>query len=114
MAKTMRIAFPRGGTVPAGMVSEEEKQVSAHEPVNVPLEYGRQLVDDRFAYEATDTERAAPGKRRGADQKADLAVLQKAVDDARATLAAATELDARSAAQATLDEAERNLAAVGA
>jgi hypothetical protein len=107
MAKTMRIAFPRGGTLPADIAGGKEKKVPPHEPVTVPHDYGMHLVSDRFAYEAIG--RAAKPQKTSAGEP-NIRDLEKAVADARAALDAATDLDAKGAAQAMLEEAERKLA----
>lgn len=51
MAKTMKIAFPNGGIVPASVLkADADKRLGPHEPVSVPEAYGQSLVADRFAY----------------------------------------------------------------
>lgn len=50
--ETMWIAFQNGGILPATITGDKDKEVSAHEPVSVPADYGKHLVHDRFAYEA--------------------------------------------------------------
>lgn len=55
-AAVMTIAFPNGGILPTEITGGAERAVPAHEPVEVPLAYGQQLVGDRFAYIPDKTE----------------------------------------------------------
>ncbi|CUX40508.1 conserved hypothetical protein [Agrobacterium deltaense Zutra 3/1] len=123
--KTMSIAFPRGGIIPAAVLSlKEDKVCSPHEPVKVPIEYGQHLVDDRFAVavtgkssdsdEKSETD-AAVKKKAEADAAAkkkleDIAAAEKKVENAKAALTAAgTDTVALDAAQVDLDAAEAEL-----
>ncbi|MFN4098155.1 MAG: hypothetical protein ACK4GT_00125 [Pararhodobacter sp.] len=105
----MRIAFPRGGRIPAGIAGKEEKKCGPHEPVTVPAEYGRHVVEDRFAYEVKGRSSAkAATETRGA---AEIARLEKAVRDADEALANAEGDEAKALAEAALKDAQAELAA---
>jgi len=106
--KTMRIAFPFGGILPAEITGGKEKTVPPHEPVSVPVAYGRQLTDDRFAYDAEKMKPAAQKKVEA--PLPEFTDLEKSVEDARTALEAAQDLESQGKAQAALDEAERALA----
>lgn len=98
--KTMSIAFPRGGLLPAALMKKKtDVAVPPHEPVDVPFEYGKQLVDDKFAYDASELAAA----------NAKLADAQAAVDAATAKLAAADDAS-KAAAEAELTAAQEALA----
>lgn len=90
---TMYIAFPFGGILPAEVTGAQERKVTPHEPVKVPRTYGRQIVDDRFAYE---TDPPAPAKKKDAGGK----------EPAAAPEARLAEL--RRAAEAATDQAEKD------
>ncbi|CVI59519.1 hypothetical protein CFBP4996_18145 [Agrobacterium leguminum] len=123
--KTMTIAFPRGGIIPAAVLSiKEDKVCSPHEPVKVPTDYGQHLIDDRFAVAVTsrtsDSEEkaemdAAAKKKAEADAAAkkkaeDIAAAEKKVESAKAALTAAgTDTVALDAAQVDLKAAEAEL-----
>lgn len=125
--KTMTIAFPRGGIIPAAVLSiKEDKVCSPHEPVKVPTDYGQHLIDDRFAVAVTsrtsDSEEkpemdAASKKKAEADATAaakkkaeDIAAAEKKVEGAKAALTAAgTDTVALDAAQVDLRAAEAEL-----
>lgn len=82
---TMYIAFPFGGILPADVTGTQERKVLPHEPVKVPRTYGRQLVDDRFAYEAdppAPAKKNAGGKGQAVALEARLAELRKAAEAA--------------------------------
>lgn len=80
--KTMKIAFPNGGIIPAAELRPvkkgvEDLRVSANEPVVVSGTYGQQLVDDKFAFEcsgrkveASDPDDADAKAKEDADAKA--------------------------------------------
>lgn len=52
MVKTIWIAFPHGGRIPASVIdAKKDLRVPALKPVEVPAIYGRQLIDDHFAVE---------------------------------------------------------------
>lgn len=85
--ETMWIAFPNGGILPAAITGDKEREVDAHTPVRVPVDYGKHLVHDRFAYEAPPKAKAA--KAAGGDSsearmrlEATLASLRKKVEEA--------------------------------
>lgn len=49
--KTMWIAMANGGLLAAAAMGlSEDKAVDPHAPVEVPEEYGRHLIHDKFAY----------------------------------------------------------------
>ncbi len=123
--KTITIAFPRGGIIPAAVLSiKEDKVCSPHEPVKVPTDYGQHLIDDRFAVAVTSrtsdseekaemdaaakkkAEEAAAAKKRAED----IAAAEKKVESAKAALTAAgTDTVALDAAQVDLRAAEAEL-----
>ncbi|CUX63279.1 hypothetical protein [Agrobacterium genomosp. 13] len=123
--KTITIAFPRGGIIPAAVLSlKEDKVCSPHEPVKVPTDYGQHLIDDRFAVAITsrtsDSEEkaeadAAAKKKAEAGEAAkkkaeDIAAAEKKVESAKAALTAAgTDTVALDAAQVDLKAAEAEL-----
>lgn len=113
--KTIFIAFARGGILPAAIIDEKKDlKVPAHTPVPVPAEYGQHLINDKFAYDASEMA-AANAERRRAEYKAisdKIAVAQKAVDDAKIKVDAATDDAAKADAQAELTKAEEALAAL--
>lgn len=68
--ETMWIAFPNGGILPATITGGKDRDVDAHEPVRVPADYGKHLVHDRFAYEATPKGKATkPSSSDSADAR---------------------------------------------
>lgn len=105
----MRIAFPRGGRIPAGIAGKEEKKCGPHEPVTVPAEYGRHVVEDRFAYEVKGRLSAKTAIETGG--AAEIARLEKVAKDANEALARAEGDEAKAAAEAALKDAEASLAA---
>ncbi len=115
--KTIFIAFAHGGILPAAVIGKKKDfSVPANTPVLVPADYGQHLIDDRFAYDATEMAEAIMEAEQAADQKKaiDLAAAGKVVEDAKAKLAAATDDAAKADAQAELTKAEEALAALKA
>ncbi|CAI2936151.1 hypothetical protein [Aminobacter niigataensis] len=110
MSKTMFIAYRHGGIVPASVTGKPDQKVAAHEAVEVPVTYGRSLVDDRFAYEVEPEKKKNKAKPAGAkDGDRALSDLEAAVDAAKAKLAGA-DLVGKEAAEAELASAEKALA----
>lgn len=110
MSKTMFIAYRHGGIVPASVAGKPDQKVAAHEAVEVPVAYGRSLVDDRFAYEVEPRKKkhkAKPADTKDGDKV--LSDLEAAVDAAKAKLANADLVD-QEAAAAELASAEKALA----
>ncbi len=89
MSKTMFIAYRHGGIVPASVTGKPDQKVAAHEAVEVPVTYGRSLVDDRFAYEVEPEKKlkAKPAGTKDGDKA--LPNLGAAMDAAKAKLAGA-------------------------
>lgn len=91
--KTIKIAFERGGIVPASVLKDKtDVRVAPHEPIPVPIEYGAQLITDRHAYdyEARKAEEKAAAdaeKRRAASAKQD-AELGDRIQELKAALKA--------------------------
>ncbi len=120
--KLMTIALHMGGLLAASaMKTEKDVRVAPHELVDVPEAYGRTLVDNKFAYKAekpkAETAKTeAPKSSKPADGKADaIAAAEKAVDEARATLAeAGDDLVAKAAAEDAVKAAEDALAVLTA
>jgi hypothetical protein len=106
---TMFIAFPNGGILPAGIAGPGERKIGPHEPVRVPNAYGEHLLADRFAYEAEAPKKAARKPEDGG-KPADLFALEDAVKAAEAAVAAASDDDAKTAAEAELAAANLALA----
>lgn len=76
MAKktTMWIAMANGGLLAAAAMGlSEDKAVDPHAPVEVPEEYGRHLIHDKFAYlaepPAEQLKKPASGDKGGKGQK---------------------------------------------
>ncbi|NTI27662.1 hypothetical protein [Rhizobium rhizogenes] len=116
-SKTMAIAFARGGILPASvMKTKKDVAVAPHDPVDVPIEYGQQLVTDKFAYDAAEAAAEAKAAATAATKAKAAAIdaAQKAVDEAKVKLAAATDDAAKAAAEVELKAAEDVLAAVKA
>jgi len=106
---TMKIQFPRGGTIPKEVLkSDKDKKCDPGEVVTVPKAYGEHVVTDRFAEKVTASTKASNAE---ADKKkADLEKLVTAVVDAEEALAKAATDEAKADAQAALDAAEKALA----
>lgn len=105
---TMKIQFPRGGTIPKEVLkADKDKKCAPGEAVSVPKAYGEHVVSDRFADEVKTSTK---GGNAAADKKAELAKLGTAVRDAKAALAKAATDEAKADAQAGLDVAEKALA----
>lgn len=106
---TMKIQFPRGGTIPKEVLkSNKDKKCDPGEVVTVPKTYGDHLVSDRFAVEAKASTKG--GKAEADKKKAELAKLEAAVSDAKVALEKADTDEAKATAQAALDAAEKALA----
>ncbi|KQV27596.1 hypothetical protein ASC97_04255 [Rhizobium sp. Root1203] len=99
-SKTITIVFPQGGIIPASVLGEPaDVDVPAQKPVKVPFRYGRHLIDDRFAVEATATvdgegstpssEKKTAAKKAAVDDAADKARAQ-AIAEAEARVATAS------------------------
>lgn len=117
MAKSITIAFPNGGILPAEIAGNNPAKIEPHKPVSVPEAYGMQLINDRFAVlvqpaakqsdarppRQAQTQRAsttpAPGQ-----EKPDLVTLGKAVGAAKTALKEATN-ETRPALQLAYDQA---------
>lgn len=110
MAKSITIAFPHGGILPAAITGKASENVAPHVPVKVPEAYGLQLIADRFAVAAVEVkEPAAKSKRETpAAGTSNIAALGKAFGDAKKALAEATD-ETRPALQAAQDEAQHAL-----
>jgi len=68
MTKTITVAGPRGLRIPAAVLGTSAPVVvGPHEPVEVPDDYGRHLIRDRFAVEVAP--KPAPAKPEPAKAK---------------------------------------------
>ncbi len=127
--KTIFIAFARGGILPAAIIGEKKDiKVPAHTPVPVPADYGQHLIDDKFAYDATEmaeaiiekrlAERKAAATAEEAKRKADaeaanqarLAAEKDAADQSRIAAEQKKASDIATA-QKVIDDAKAKLAA---
>ncbi len=82
MKSTMFIALASGGILAAAaMGTENDIEVGPHEAVEVPEDYGRHLIHDKFAYEAEAPE-AVDGAADGADADQKSGKRGKAAKDA--------------------------------
>lgn len=112
MAKTIKIAFAHGGTLPASVMgTKKDVPVSPHEPAAVPEGYGRQLIEDRFAYLVDEKADKARRDAVAAQQKsAAIASAEQAVALAQKKVAdAAGDDDATAIAEAALQAAQDDL-----
>lgn len=110
MAKSITIAFPRGGILPASITGKDPENVAPHVPVKVPEAYGLQLIADRFAVAATEVKEPAAKSKRETPAAGinDIAALGKSFGDAKKALAEATA-ETRPTLQAAHDEAQQAL-----
>jgi hypothetical protein len=107
------IAFPNGGRIPAKLAGGTEKKVGPHEPVTVPGDYGRSLIEDRFAYEAEGPKKAS-GKKGGSqqvDNSAVIARMEGQLADIKAKAAAEADLAEKGRLEAEVAEVEKKLEA---
>lgn len=107
-SETMWVAFPNGGILPKDITKSEERKVGPHEPVRVPLAYGKHLIEDRFAYEAEEPKKAKV--ERGGGSKLDIAKLESAVSQAELDLTNAVDEAGRQTAEQALNAAKDELA----
>lgn len=118
--KSIWISFPQGGIIPKEVLgADEDRHVEAHEAVSVPERYGRHLMTDRFAVEASpgkpaSKEDKAAEKKAAAEKAAAIAAAEKDVDEAKALVWNAADDAAKGEAQQLLDDAEAKLAALKA
>jgi hypothetical protein len=105
------IAFPNGGRIPAKLAGGTEKKVGPHEPVKVPGDYGRSLVDDRFAYEAEEPKKMSTkkGGTRQGDNSAAIADLEGQLADLKVKAAAEADLAEKGKLEAEVAEIENKL-----
>lgn len=124
MSKKISIAFPQGGIVPGSVLGKKEDQAcAAMEPVFVPEAYGRHLIEDRFAVEATDGGKAKKKTEAGAGKgektnnpnppqdSAEIAAAKAAIIETEQLVAASgTDATAKAEAEAMLKAAQDKLA----
>lgn len=115
--KTIKIAFPNGGIIPADLLkNKEDKKVPPHEKVVVPFSYGKSLCDDKFAYEvkseaSSSKDQKPPTKQKAstkvektvAEREAKTAEIKTRYEQAVAVLEQADGEGAVKAAQAAVD-----------
>lgn len=124
--KSMTIAFPAGGKIPAGVLNQKtDLTVDPHKPVKVPDSYGRQMVENRFAYEPDAKSKKEREAEATAEKRAEEARVEqeradererlvKAVADSEAALKIAPEGEARVAAEKDHEGAKAALEAFDA
>ncbi len=70
MSKTITVAGPRGLRIPGAVLGQPKPVVvGPHEPVEVPDDYGRHLIRDRFAVEVAPQPKPALAKPEPAKAK---------------------------------------------
>ncbi|MBD8556902.1 hypothetical protein IFT84_20545 [Rhizobium sp. CFBP 8762] len=68
--KTMRVASPRGIIIPGTVLGlPKDYSTDPHEAVDVPEDYGRMLVENRFAHEVIQSEDAGSADKPNGPEK---------------------------------------------